>query len=174
VVLMDADTLVVRNIDDLFERPHIAAAPDFLLPDRFNSGVLVLSPDREAYASMLERLDTEGSYDGGDQGFLNSYFGDWFRMGPEHRLPAGYNLPQFIYQFMRTQACFAEYLATELRVIHYSVQKPWLNKATLVGGSARWWSMYYGAQGAPQDAWKVRVHEAADWSFEAAVRSVLG
>lgn len=174
VVLMDADTLVVRNIDDLFDRPHISAAPDFLLPDRFNSGVLVLEPSRARYDEMLQSLGRLPSYDGGDQGFLNAFFAGWFRAAPAHRLPVGYNLPQFIYQFMRAQPCFAEYLAAELRVIHYSVQKPWLNKATLVGGAALWWSTFYGARGNESEAWRVRVHEAADWSFETALRSVLG
>src|SRR5258706_11645771 len=42
VVLLDADTLVLRNIDDLFERREFAAGPDFFLPHRFNSGVMVL------------------------------------------------------------------------------------------------------------------------------------
>jgi glycogenin len=174
VVLMDADTLVVRNIDDLFSRPHVAAAPDFLLPDRFNSGVLVLEPSRATYEHLLDSLDAVPSYDGGDQGFLNAYFSGWFGAPAAHRLPVGYNLPQFIYQFMRAQPCFADYLAAELRVIHYSVQKPWLTKATLVGGAALWWSMFYGARGGDAEAWRVRVHEAADWSFETALRSVLG
>jgi alpha-N-acetylglucosamine transferase len=47
LVLLDADTLVLKNVDDLFDRPGFAAAPDFFLPDRFNSG-------REP-----ERLDAE-------------------------------------------------------------------------------------------------------------------
>jgi alpha-N-acetylglucosamine transferase len=35
IVLLDADLITLQNIDDLFERPAIAAAPDFFLPDRF-------------------------------------------------------------------------------------------------------------------------------------------
>jgi len=42
VVLLDADMITLQNIDDLFERPSIAAAPDFFLPDRFNSGLMVI------------------------------------------------------------------------------------------------------------------------------------
>jgi alpha-N-acetylglucosamine transferase len=37
VVFLDADTIVLRNVDELFERPALAAAPDFFMPDRFNS-----------------------------------------------------------------------------------------------------------------------------------------
>ena len=67
-VFLDADTLVLRNIDELFERASFAAAPDFFLPDRFNSGVLLLEPSRETFAKMAEALATASSYDGGDQG----------------------------------------------------------------------------------------------------------
>ena len=43
VVWLDADTIVVKNVDDLFEREGFAAGPDFFKPDHFNSGVMVLS-----------------------------------------------------------------------------------------------------------------------------------
>src|ERR1700722_3537530 len=56
VVLLDADMVVLQNLDDLFERPELAAAPDFLLPDRFNSGSMVLEPSRDKLARMLRRL----------------------------------------------------------------------------------------------------------------------
>ena len=46
VVLLDADMVVLKTIDELFDRPELSAAPDFLLPDRFNSGTLVLEPSR--------------------------------------------------------------------------------------------------------------------------------
>ena len=37
VVFLDADTVVLQNVDDLFDRPAIAAAPDFFMPDRFRA-----------------------------------------------------------------------------------------------------------------------------------------
>jgi glycogenin glucosyltransferase len=95
LVLLDADTIVLQNIDDLFERPNMSAAPDFLLPDRFNSGVLVVEPDKRLFERMLESLLTSESYDGGDQGFLNTFFPDWYTGPAARRLPAGYNLHQF-------------------------------------------------------------------------------
>ncbi|TNN78294.1 Glycogenin-1 [Liparis tanakae] len=48
-VFMDADTLVLSNIDELFEREELSAAPDPGWPDCFNSGVFVFRPyGREA------------------------------------------------------------------------------------------------------------------------------
>lgn len=40
-VFMDADTIVLSNIDDLFDRDELSAAPDAGWPDCFNSGVFV-------------------------------------------------------------------------------------------------------------------------------------
>ena len=40
-VFLDADTIVLQNIDDLFERDPFAAAPDSGWPDCFNSGVFL-------------------------------------------------------------------------------------------------------------------------------------
>ena len=42
-VFLDADILVLQNIDDLFEREEFSAAADAGWPDCFNSGVFVLS-----------------------------------------------------------------------------------------------------------------------------------
>ena len=42
-VFLDADTLVLQNIDDLFSREELSAAPDVGWPDCFNS-VCPLNP----------------------------------------------------------------------------------------------------------------------------------
>jgi glycogenin glucosyltransferase len=165
-VLLDADTLVLRNIDDLFDRSHFAAAPDFFLPDRFNSGVLVLEPSRDVFAKMVTMLSTASSYDGGDQGFLNSFFADWYAMPAANRLPAGYNLPNFIHQFAHAHPSLRDTLAREARVLHYMVQKPWQAVSTLTGGSAAWWKTYSDAHPDHAQTWRRRVHELEDWTFD--------
>ena len=45
-VFLNADCLVLRPIDDLFEREEFSAAPDGCRPDCFNSGVFVYRPSR--------------------------------------------------------------------------------------------------------------------------------
>ena len=74
---MDADTLVLENIDDLFDREELSAAPDAGWPDCFNSGVFVFRPSHDTYRSLLHFAVTHGSFDGGDQGLLNLYYSDW-------------------------------------------------------------------------------------------------
>ncbi|TNN14502.1 Glycogenin-1 isoform 1 [Schistosoma japonicum] len=66
-VFMDADTLVLKNVDDLFEREELSAAPDPGWPDCFNSGVFVFKPSLETYKQLLNFAVNRGSFDGGDQ-----------------------------------------------------------------------------------------------------------
>lgn len=174
VVLMDADTIVLQNVDDLFERPVFAAAPDFFLPDRFNSGVMSLVPDKEVFARMMTALGNMTSYDGGDQGFLNTFYADWYAMPVAHRLPAGYNLHHFIYQFLRAHPVLRRGLEREAKILHYTVQKPWLASLTLTGGSVMWWRTYFGVHPEEETSLKDKLHDAQDWTFEKLVQLVVG
>jgi glycogenin glucosyltransferase len=166
VVLLDADTLVLRNVDDLFERPGFAAAPDFFMPDRFNSGVMVLAPSFETFDQMVHALSIAGSYDGGDQGFLNSFYPEWYAMPVENRLPVGYNTPSFIFQFLRGHPTLRTALEREARVIHYLVQKPWQARSTLTGASEAWWHTYFEVHPEKAKPWKERLHAAEDKAFD--------
>jgi alpha-N-acetylglucosamine transferase len=166
VVFMDADTIALQNIDELFERPAFAAAPDFFLPDRFNSGVMVIEPNRALFKRMTEAFGSSSSYDGGDQGFLNTFMPDWYAMPVAHRLPCGYNMHNFIFQFMRGNPSLKARLEREAKVIHYAVQKPWLVKTTLSGGAEAWWNMYFGAHPEESNSWRRRLHSVEDWSFD--------
>lgn len=93
VVFLDADTLPLRNMDELFERNGlICAAPDAGWPDCFNSGVFATSPSPNTLSGLLEHMATKGTFDGGDQGLLNDYFSSWAESGSEQRLPFIYNV----------------------------------------------------------------------------------
>ncbi len=166
IVALDADTLVLQNIDDLFARPGFAAAPDFFLPDRFNSGVMVLEPSLEVARKMRDSLAVSGSYDGGDQGFLNEFYPDWYTMPVEHRLPVGYNMANFIYQFLRAHPTLKARLESETKVVHYLVQKPWQARAVLTGGAAAWWQRYFEVHPAANWPGGDALHAAEDWTFE--------
>lgn len=174
VVLLDADTIVLQNVDDLFERPEIAAAPDFFLPDRFSSGVMVLEPGLSKFDRMVEALAASPSYDGGDQGFLNVFFERWYAMPVEHRLPVGYNMAHFIYQFMRAHPSTWDKLKDEIEIVHYLVQKPWRAKSTLSGASEMWWDAYFGVHPEKAQDWRHRLHELEDWSFDMLAHWIVG
>jgi glycogenin glucosyltransferase len=174
VVLLDADTIVMQNVDELFDRPELAAAPDFFLPDRFNSGVMVLDPSEATFDRMVNALGQQPSYDGGDQGFLNLFFEGWYARPIEYRLPVGYNVAHFIYQFMHSHASAWKNLQHEIKIVHYLVQKPWKSRPTLTGASDVWWSAYFEVHPEKAASLKHRLHEAEDWSFEALTHLLVG
>ncbi|XP_062335084.1 glycogenin-1b [Osmerus eperlanus] len=122
-VFMDADTLVVSNIDELFDREELSAAPDPGWPDCFNSGVFVFCPSLETYGKLLQYCTEHGSFDGGDQGVLNGYFNTWATADISKHLPFIYNLSSIaIYTYL---PAFKQY-GSNAKVVHFLGQtKPW-------------------------------------------------
>lgn len=82
---------ILQNCDELFDREEFSAAPDVGWPDCFNSGVFVYRPSAEQFAKLTAFAVQKGSFDGGDQGLLNSFFADWATKDIAHRLPFVYN-----------------------------------------------------------------------------------
>lgn len=123
VVFLDADTLVLKNIDDLFEREEFSACADSGWPDCFNSGVFVAAPNEETFKSLCDLAKREGSFDGGDQGLLNSYFSNWSTGPSSRRIPFTYNLTvNASYSYAPAFARFKN----DLKVVHFiGNQKPW-------------------------------------------------
>lgn len=174
MVWLDADTVVLHNVDELFTRPEISAAPDFLVPDQFNSGVMVLEPSHATFARMMDALAATQSYDGGDQGFLNDFFGDWYAGSGDHRLPSGYNIHHFIYQFMHGHPTLKHKVEKTAKIIHYTVQKPWQVASTVTGGSEVWWNAYHGAHPELDTEWRRRLHSMEDRSFDRVIAAFVG
>lgn len=55
---------VLCNVDELFERDELSAAPDPGWPDCFNSGVFVFRPSLQTHARLLDHALQHGSFDG--------------------------------------------------------------------------------------------------------------
>ena len=118
-VFLDADTLVLRNIDRLFRYPEFSAAPNVYesLADfhRLNSGVFVAKPSEATYQSMLARLDgPDAFWRRTDQTFLESFFPDW------HGLPVFFNMLQ--YAWFNLPGLW-DWKA--IHVLHFQYEKPW-------------------------------------------------
>lgn len=97
VIFLDSDMMVVRNIDHLFDMPHMSAvvADVFNEPDlrKLNSGMMVIEPNTKDFDGMVN-LWTSGGIklaNAGDQDVIRAWFKDW-ENHPELRLPQGYNV----------------------------------------------------------------------------------
>lgn len=64
---------MLSNIDELFDREELSAAPDPGWPDCFNSGVFVFRPSVETYGELLKFCTEKGSFDGKMRGILYFY-----------------------------------------------------------------------------------------------------
>ncbi|KAK9374290.1 nucleotide-diphospho-sugar transferase [Lipomyces chichibuensis] len=119
IVYLDADTLPLTNIDVLFNSDgSTAACPDAGWPDVFNSGVIVLTPSHSDFLGLYALADSGESFDGGDQGLLNAYFGSTWT-----RLPFLYNVtPTTGYQYAPAFHKFSR----DVKVVHFiGTPKPW-------------------------------------------------
>ncbi|XP_043691596.1 inositol phosphorylceramide glucuronosyltransferase 1-like [Telopea speciosissima] len=158
VVYLDADTIVVKSIEDLFKCSKFCA--NLKHSERLNSGVMVVEPSETVFNDMMSKVNTLPSYTGGDQGFLNSYFIGFAnahvfepnlspdlsnsRPVPEmERLSTLYNADVGLYMLANKWMVDEK----ELRVIHYTLGplKPW-----------DWWTAWLLK---PVDHWQnVREH----------------
>ncbi|EED85352.1 predicted protein [Postia placenta Mad-698-R] len=125
VVHLDADTLVVRNFDELFALPfNFGAVPDVYVGSHgfaleFNTGVIFARPSTEVFRDMMVKMQT-ASYDGiqADQAFLNQYYA-----AEAVRLPYVYNANLAI---KKRKPGMWEDLRNRTRIVHYTLVKPFL------------------------------------------------
>jgi len=123
-VFLDADTLVIQNCDELFDREELSASPDAGWPDCFNSGVFVFRPNLDTYKELVNHAVTSGSFDGGDQGLLNTFFSDWATKDISKHLPFTYNMvASASYSYLPAYKQFGQHV----KIIHFiGSAKPWL------------------------------------------------
>ncbi|XP_040887836.1 glycogenin-2 isoform X2 [Toxotes jaculatrix] len=147
-VFLDADTLILCNVDELFERDELSAAPDPGWPDCFNSGVFVLRPSLDTHARLLDHALQHGSFDGGDQGLLNSFFSSWPVEDISKHLPFVYNLSaSSIYSYLPAFQQFGH----NAKIVHFlGAVKPWSSSRqsscspTMEQFVTLWWKEYLG------------------------------
>lgn len=144
LVYIDADCVVLKDLAHLLELGKvyqesaalIAAAPDIMPPDKFNAGVMVIRPSESVFRNMMDQRSLLTTYDGGDTGFLNAYFSEWYTdMPPMARLSFGYNAQRFMYHctYEKQPKYWDLAVSPNLHIVHYSSQpKPWEAKPAAV------------------------------------------
>ena len=142
IVYLDADMVALRAPDELFDRKStFAAVPDIGWPDCFNSGLMLLTPDMAEYYSLLALANRGTSFDGADQGLLNTHFRYW------DRLSFRYNCtPSGNYQYEPAYRHFQ----SSISMVHYvGADKPWTVGRNWKGATGiyeqmlgHWWAVY--------------------------------
>ncbi|GAV61673.1 Glyco_transf_8 domain-containing protein [Cephalotus follicularis] len=123
IIFIDADLIILRNIDFLFGMPEISATGNN--GTLFNSGVMVIEPSNCTFQLLMDHINEIESYNGGDQGYLNEIFTWW------HRIPRHINFLKHFWigddeqvKKMKTHLFGAE--PPILYVLHYLGLKPWV------------------------------------------------
>ena len=130
IVFLDADILVLKNLDHLFECPHMTSCLDGeyfnIWPgwDHFNSGCMVIEPSTELFNDILNfannlKEEELPVYIIADQEVLNFYYKDWpaqkeLHLDKYYDIFAPY-IPENAIQDIDTNCYF----------IHYVGRKPW-------------------------------------------------
>ncbi|XP_075498377.1 UDP-glucuronate:xylan alpha-glucuronosyltransferase 1-like isoform X1 [Primulina tabacum] len=123
IIFIDADLIILRNIDFLFGMPEISATGNN--GTLFNSGVMVIEPSNSTFQLLMDHINEIESYNGGDQGYLNEIFTWW------HRIPKHMNfLKNFWFgdddAVKRKKIHLFKAEPPILYVLHFLGNKPWM------------------------------------------------
>jgi len=147
LVYIDADCLVLKDVSHLLDLGKatakdalLGAASDIFPPDKFNAGVLVLRPSKAIFEDMMAQSLLLTTYDGGDTGFLNAFFSDWFTNMPQTaRLKFGYNAQRFLHHctYDKQPNYWDLGVCPDLHILHFSSSpKPWDIKPPILTSSS--------------------------------------
>ncbi|KAL8205958.1 hypothetical protein R6Q57_009509 [Mikania cordata] len=116
VMFIDSDLIVLKNLDAFFGYPQLSAVGN----DKymFNSGLILIEPSQCMFNALMEKIFTFGSYNGGDQGFLNEAFTWW------HRLHSRVNHLKVFNE--HDQLMIEREMPDDLYTIHFLGLKPWV------------------------------------------------
>ena len=129
IVYLDSDMLVLKNIDELFEKPHLSAVvagksyPRNEGWRKLNSGLMVITPQKGVYQKLLSLIpvilkDKEAV---GDQDIIQEFYKSWEKE-KNLILSEKYNI------FINYIDYYVKKLNyEEIKVVHYiGAKKPWM------------------------------------------------
>lgn len=176
VIYIDADLLVLQNLDFLFDMPELSATGND--KSLFNSGVMVIEPSNCTFNLLMDHIQDIDSYNGGDQGYLNEIFPWW------HRIPKRLNFLKHFWsnetkERVEKTALFRAADPPSLHVIHYLGRKPWLcyrdydcnwnsgeyRKYASDSAHARWWEVHDSMPTTLQEQCLLLTKQKADIEF---------
>lgn len=138
IVFLDADMIILKNIDHLFAYPSLSATtggksahPEW---KEFNSGIMALKPSDELFQGLIEcivpAIERKNALNMGygDQDVFNQYYPDWMN-DPQHDFGERYNVEHcFVDDYMRVTGSNS---FDEIYVLHFiGANKIW-NKSVV-------------------------------------------
>ena len=133
IIYLDADTLVLNNIDELFDVEELGAVIGgsvMLNYSGIEAGVLVVKPDINTYNNIIDALKSD-TYDikMSDQSFLNDYFS---KHGIINAIPEIYNR---MWKKNRNPGGAS--------IFHFNGSKPWIDRSSIDKNTFDLWSYFY-------------------------------
>ena len=132
IVFLDADMIVMNNIDELFDRPHMSAVAAGKFKrgwDDLNSGLIVIHPEANTSRGILNKLMDIADFQVplGDQDLIKMYYGDW-KSDKNLHLPETYNC---LYGYLDFYINARHIEWNKVNVIHFIGKvKPWTMRGT--------------------------------------------
>eukprot|EP00961_Rhodomonas_salina_P029468 397097-Rhodomonas_salina.1 len=150
VLYMDADTLAVGKIDELFSETYlgpmrargsgIATARDVMhgrIQENFNMGVFLVVPNAAEYSRLLavQKSDVKFEFRFAEQGFLNAVYRSFDQ---RQDLPFKFNANIAAFLTMKP---FWDKEKADIRIVHYTdAPKPWACKPSMpIYSLCEWW-----------------------------------
>ena len=130
IVYLDSDIMVLKNIDELFDKPHMSCVRDsakiLKIPEwegftEINAGVMVIVPDKLVFSQMMKMIDKHALLPlnntirdiYSDQSVIDEYYNSWIYL-PHLHLPIYYNA--FIAYLDR----YKDFDESELKILHFA------------------------------------------------------
>lgn len=123
VIYMDADVIVLQNMDHLFECPYFCAPVDQMPTKGFCAGTMVLTPSMDTANALIKAMEEPHPEDQlADQDLFNRFF-PVSKMSHEQLLSQKVSFQTAVYLLFNF---YYKQIEHEILSIHYTLGKPWL------------------------------------------------